>query len=54
MRTSTRALAVSTASSLIAVIAVTIAAGARWWLWAAWVVLALITTPFVAAERYNR
>lgn len=54
MGTPTKALAVATTASLTAVIAATVAAGARWWLWAAWAALAAVTIAVVAIERRDR
>jgi hypothetical protein len=54
VRTSLKALIVSTLSSLVAAIAVTIGVGTYWWLWAAWAVLAAGTVALVVDDRRQR
>ncbi|WP_158101822.1 hypothetical protein [Streptomyces swartbergensis] len=54
MRTSVKALIVSTLSSLVAAIAITIGVGTYWWLWAIWAALAAGTVALVVDGRRQR
>lgn len=57
MSASSRALAVSTSSSLVAVSAVTVSHGPQavvWVMWACWAALAVATVAILAGERRDR
>lgn len=54
MTTPVKALAVCTTASLAAVIAATVAAGSRPWLWAAWGALGIVTAVTFAVDRRQR
>jgi hypothetical protein len=54
MHPAVRACVIATVASLAAVVAATVAAGPRVWLWAAWGVLAAVTVAVVVADRRKR